>query len=485
MSSSLNDADRTRDVVGGGRRHAKRSRRVGVPLSITLVIIMVVLTGFGLWGASVAVNTVMRAYVFAQTDHQLRETASGWGGRGDIFVPNDKRPPTNLYIQRITSDGQSLVLNDTDSAPEITGTLPLGECFTQPATLDSASNTSWRVCTSKTSQGFLIIAKPLDLEGKILQQLALVQLVISTVVLAVISVLALAVILRALRPLRRVEKVAAAVAAGNLDERVPDWPQNTEVGRLGHGLNTMISRLQASILDAQTKEEQMRRFVGDASHELRTPLTSVKGYAELYRSGATQDAGMVLSRIEEEATRMSGLVEDLLALTRAEGQKLDTRDVDVLETATGVAASMRAAHPGRTISVVATGDEPPIVQGDPDRLHQVLLNLVANGLVHGGPDAQVTLKVGPAPVRENFPNGAIEIQVSDDGAGMSEKDAAHVFERFYRADSSRSRAKGGSGLGLAIAKSLVEAHGGEISVQSELGAGTTFTILLPLEKKIL
>ena len=216
----------------------------------------------------------------------------------------------------------------------------------------------------------------------------------------------------------------------------------------------------------------MRRFVGDASHELRTPLTSLRGYTELYRSGATQDPEFVFEKIDAESKRMSLLVEDLLALTRAEGSRLDMRKVDMLELVLSVGSSAHAAFAGRTIDVNNAADDIPIVDGDADRLHQILLNLVSNGIRHGGPEASVTLTL-----RDDAEH--VLIDVADDGKGISPEDASHIFERFYRADTSRTRDTGGSGLGLAIVKSLVEQHGGSISVESELGRGSVFTVCLP------
>ena len=169
---------------------------------------------------------------------------------------------------------------------------------------------------------------------------------------------------------------------------------------------------------------------------------------------------------------MSLLVEDLLALTRAEGSRLDMRKVDMLELVLSVGSSAHAAFAGRTIEVNNAADDIPIVDGDADRLHQVLLNLVSNGIRHGGPEASVTLTL-----RADAEH--VLIDVADDGKGISPEDAAHIFERFYRADTSRTRDTGGSGLGLAIVKSLVEQHGGSISVDSELGSGSVFTICLP------
>ena len=169
---------------------------------------------------------------------------------------------------------------------------------------------------------------------------------------------------------------------------------------------------------------------------------------------------------------MSLLVEDLLALTRAEGTRLDLRSVDLLELSLSVGSSARAAFPERGVKVVNKAQSIPVVNGDADRLHQVLLNLISNGLRHGGEDATVTLQL-----RRDSKD--ILVDVIDDGKGMSSEDAAHIFERFYRADSSRTRDTGGSGLGLAIVHSLVEQHGGSISVDSKLGHGTTFTVRLP------
>jgi len=212
--------------------------------------------------------------------------------------------------------------------------------------------------------------------------------------------------------------------------------------------------------------------VGDASHELRTPLTSLRGYTELYRSGITDDVDMVLSKIDAESSRMSYLVEDLLALTRAEGTRLDIRPVDVLELSLSVASSARAAFTGRSINVVNNTSGVPVVYGDASRLHQVVLNLITNGFRHGGEDAEITIELE----REG---DDVLVKVIDTGRGMDPEVSAHIFERFYREDTSRTRDTGGSGLGLAIVKSLVEQHGGSITVESELGVGSTFTVRLP------
>ena len=234
----------------------------------------------------------------------------------------------------------------------------------------------------------------------------------------------------------------------------------------------MVSKLQDSLETARTQEEQMRRFVGDASHELRTPLTSVRGYTELYRKGMANDPDMVLGKIDEESARMQLLVEDLLALTRAEGARLEKKPMDVLEWVLSAKSTVDAAFPDRSVEVITDTPEIAQVNGDPDRLHQVLVNLITNAYKHAGPDAEVTVTI-----RKNLDR--VVIDVADNGCGMEAKDAEHIFERFYRADSSRNRATGGSGLGLAITKSLIEAHDGTVKVVTAPGEGSTFTISLP------
>ena len=156
------------------------------------------------------------------------------------------------------------------------------------------------------------------------------------------------------------------------------------------------------------------------------------------------------------------------------GSRLELKTVDLLELSLSVASSARAAFPGRKVCVKNETSSVPVVQGDASRLHQVLLNLISNGLTHGGPDASVSVTL-----RLDDETDDVVLSVTDDGRGMPAAVAAQVFERFYREDASRSRASGGSGLGLAITKSLVDKHGGTITVDSEEGVGSTFTVRLP------
>ena len=472
--------------ASGPGQHPARAKRGGhagsrlkrIPLRVTLLVIVLVMSGIGLTVSAAAVGTLMRGYSYSQIDKQLTDAMGSWAGRNLLRPdPNAARPPSDFYVQKIYGDGTSLVFNDNDSAPDVRSIGQADRPVTVPALKDSADSADWRAIASKQGPVVTIVAVSLKSSQRLLVWLTLLQLLIGLVVLLVLGVIGWFVIKRALRPLCEVEETAVAIAGGELDRRVPSWPANTEVGHLAQSLNIMLGRLQESITTARDKEEQMRRFVGDASHELRTPLTSVRGFAELYRSGATTDAGYVLGRIEDESRRMSLLVEDLLALTRAEGSPMVITDCDPREIAGTVVSSASVAHPDRSVRlhIDDAGGPIPVISGDAARLNQVLTNLVNNALVHAGPGAEVDVTVAES-------GGDAVFTVADNGCGMEQKDVDHIFERFYRVDCSRSRGRdcaSGSGLGLAIVRSLVLAHKGSIRVDSELGKGTVFTVTVP------
>lgn len=455
-------------------------RQVGrtIPLRTRIILLVVGIAGLGLLVNAVAVSSLMREVSYSRLDQELENAMSSWARTVEIFDIEGIRqgPPSDYYVAQVFSDGSSIIFNDSQSGPDLAETKVGTPPHTVAAAEGSSSQTPWRVVASRNGDQITVVGKSMGRESMLLYRLVIAQLVIGVLILVAILISSFYLVRRSLRPLREVEETAKSIAGGDLDRRVPQWPMTTEVGQLANALNVMLEQLQASILNAQEKEAQMRRFVGDASHELRTPLTSVKGYSELYHSGATNDPDWVLSKISGEAQRMSVLVEDLLSLTRAEGQTMEKHPVDMLELSLAVSSSLRAAWPGRSITVVNNAPTVPVVEGDPTRLHQVLTNIVANGLNHGGPEAKVEISITTGA-------DSVVIRVSDDGMGMSEEDSQHIFERFYRADTSRSRVSGGSGLGLAITKSLVEGHGGSINVESEIGRGTVFTITLPALKE--
>jgi two-component system OmpR family sensor kinase len=251
------------------------------------------------------------------------------------------------------------------------------------------------------------------------------------------------------------------------------------VGQLAESMNTLLSAVETQFAARLAHEEQMRQFLADASHELRTPLTSIRGYAELARmqreQGGTTDtvdtAGN-LERIESEGTRMSRLVDDLLTLARTDqGAEPQREWVEVDDLLDEAISGVRAAYPARQIDVTSV---PGLtVVGDRDQLMRVVRNLITNAAVHTRPD-------GPISVTATRDVNWAVLRIADSGPGLPPEAAAHVFERFWRADKSRARARGGSGLGLAIVASIVQAHGGNVRFDSTVEHGSAVTVTLPI-----
>jgi two-component system OmpR family sensor kinase len=239
----------------------------------------------------------------------------------------------------------------------------------------------------------------------------------------------------------------------------------------------MLSRIEQSF-DARTESEsKLRRFVADASHELRTPLTAIRGFSELYRQGAVsgeEPTRELIGRIEGESKRMGSLVEDLLLLARLDqAREMNMKPVNLETVVESAVASARAAGPNHSV-LFTEKDEELFALGDEARIHQVVANLLANARAHTPAGTQITVDI------ERDVDG-IRIAVSDNGPGLLADDQKKIFERFYRADTSRVRVDGeGSGLGLSIVDAVMKAHGGSVSVQSELGKGSTFTLFFPV-----
>jgi two-component system OmpR family sensor kinase len=294
-------------------------------------------------------------------------------------------------------------------------------------------------------------------------------------VLTLLAAIAWAIVRVGLRPLDRMADTAARIAGGELDHRVDDDDARTETGRLGLALNRMLDRLATALRDREASERRMRRFLADASHELRTPLSSMRGYAELFRMGAARepaDVEKAMRRIEEESVRMGSLVEDMLSLARLdEPAAVAHEDVDLAALVRDAVDDARATAPDRAITAEANGRV--TVRGDADRLRQVLANLIGNALSHTPPGS---------PVEVGVTTDATEarVEVRDHGPGLPAGDPAVLFERFWRAEAGRERARGGAGLGLAIVAAIAEAHGGRVSASDAPGGGASFVVALPL-----
>ena len=464
-----------------------RRLRVTLSLRLALVAALLLLAACGLTTSGIAVTEILRHSLIKRVDQTLGEASHGWAQapRGSLPVrrgPTLDRPPSDFYVRYVTVDGHTTtVVNDSNAEPVLPANNDVGP---QPTTVGSVdrSGVQWRVVSVRGPTGRLVtVAYDLSDIQQTVRSLVLLQFGIGAAVLLVLGLAGSWVVHRSLRPLTEVEKTAAAIAAGQLDRRVPERDPRTEVGRLSQALNGMLAQIQrafasseASAEKARTSEERMRRFITDASHELRTPLTTMRGFAELYRQGAARDMEMVMSRIESESRRMGLLVDDLLLLARLDAQRpIEQNRVDLLALASDAVHDAQAVAPKRNITMeVVDGPGTPEVLGDEPRLRQVLGNLVTNALQHTPESADITVRVG------TDVDDAI-LEVVDEGPGMSQQDALRIFERFYRTDSSRARISGGSGLGLSIVDSLVNAHGGIVTVTTAPGQGCRFYVSLP------
>jgi two-component system OmpR family sensor kinase len=317
-----------------------------------------------------------------------------------------------------------------------------------------------------------------------------------------------------MRPLTTIEKTAGSIAGGDLTRRVPDPEEGepearTEVGSLARSLNIMLTQIEHAVTAqaasetaarsaeivardaaeaalisearARRSEEKMRQFVADASHELRTPLTTIRGFAELYRQGAVRtpkETASLVKRIEDEARRMGLLVEDLLLLARMDEERpLLLGPVELRVLAMEAVQGTQVMAPDRLIGlIVAPGSGDLVVEGDDGRLRQVINNLMTNAVAHTPAGTPIELKLA----REGT---QALIEVIDHGHGLDAEQTERVFERFYRADSARTRTADGqvsTGLGLAIVAALIAAHEGTVEVDSKPGEGATFRVRLPL-----
>jgi two-component system, OmpR family, sensor histidine kinase TrcS len=307
---------------------------------------------------------------------------------------------------------------------------------------------------------------------------------VTTLAVVVTALSTIVVVRLALRSLDRVAATAAEVATLPLDRdhyaitpRVPaaDTDPDTEVGLVGDTLNRLLDHVERALAEVAASDRRMRQFITDASHELRTPLAAIHGYAELTRQDSAtlpDTTEYSLARIEAEAQRMHALVADLLLLSRLdEGEDLDTSDVDLTELVVDAVNDAAVSAPAHRW-VTSVPDDAVWVNGDRARLHQMLANLLSNARVHTPDGTTVT-----ASVTVGGDGRYVELTVADDGPGIDGDLLPHLFERFVRADRSRSRLAGSFGLGLSIVASIVQAHDGTIEAESAYGR-TEFRIRL-------
>ncbi|MGX6608142.1 ATP-binding protein [Micromonosporaceae bacterium Da 78-11] len=495
-----------------------RPRRWGHwTLRSRLVLVVGALTAVALLIANVAGLVLIRTSMRNRVDDQLKGMIRPFAGAPRFeggAAPRNRvlrlGPDQVVYMYTVdgTLDvGRSSISDATRPAVAPQGELrnrlsaPVPAPYTVPAQDGSAD---WRVVVVPDIEtgGAALIGLSLSEVEQTGDQLALIDAGVTVLVLALLGLGAAFVVRLGLRPLDDMERLATDISAGNLSSRIADTDPHTEPGRLGLALNSMLSRIEDEV-DARTASDQrLRQFVADASHELRTPLTSIRGFAELYRRGGAPPGAALdetMSRIEGEAGRMGVLVEDMLMLARLDQRRPPAkRPVDLLEIAADTVRDAHARVPGRPVRLAGLRDdtdtfEPATVLGDDHGLRQVATNLVANALQHTPAHSTVTIRVGrltsrPAlggtvrsgPVTTSAGVALAVLEVVDDGPGVPAAHAPRVFERLYRADSSRTRGKGGgSGLGLSIVAAIVHGHGGWVELDEPPGGGAVFRVLLP------
>ncbi|WP_307815975.1 sensor histidine kinase [Myceligenerans indicum] len=494
-----------------------------IPLRDRLVAITAFLVVAGLIVTGLLARGIVGQYLVGQVDDQLKLKAPALVSVAPS-LQSANGLPSDYYVEYRYASGNVKPVR-TDASVETFGYPDIpdltydevaqraGQPFTVRAVWGSEEATRWRVypfvnanTTDVSAPETAFVALPL---GKVD---AALEILSRTLVLAGLGIVLLGLVLawlmigRSLRQLREIETAAASIAAGDLSRRVPAPPPSTEVGSLAESLNSMLAQIETAFSAREASETRMRQFVSDASHELRTPLATIRGYGELYRMGALdgpdgpdgERVADTMNRVEDAARRMGTLVNDLLVLARLdEGRPLAHAPVDVTDLAQEGAQDLHALDPSREVRVVGLGgvDEedtqpgdaaarglsgpdrgvagPVMTEGDGGRLRQVLTNLIGNVAQHTPAGSPAEIAVGRGP------DGEAVIEVRDHGPGVTGEHAERMFERFYRADSSRNRSSGGSGLGLAIVAAIVDAHDGAIDVTPTPGGGLTVRVTLP------
>ncbi|MFC9915236.1 sensor histidine kinase [Streptomyces sp. NPDC127197] len=503
-----------------------------------VLLLAVVLLTAGFTTFALVTGNALRSYMEDRVDSQLRATAQVFA----VLPPKvaetgaERQPPAGLadfstdvlgnpVITYVAKDGtvESSIdsLAGANRTKEAQGpalsrldTAAVAAHGGRPFTVGSTKGEArWRViavprvtpaalpgatATPSADSGSVVVATSMDQVNSTVGRMWQNYRITGLGLLAVLAVACWFAVRSGLRPLSRVEQTAAEIAGGDLSRRIPELAgPNTELGRLAAALNGMLGQLETAFAARAESEARMSRFVADASHELRTPLAGIKGLTDLHRMGALpdrEDIDATMDRIARESERLTRLVEDMLQLARLDEHALkvlgrptvrrapnsppglDLAPADLRTLAADALHDVRALDPARAVTLTGpSGDGPPAsapALADEARLRQVVTNLVGNAVTHTAPGTAIRIGVGTV-------GGHAVLEVADQGPGLTPNQSSRIFERFYRADTSRTRATGGAGLGLAIVHSLVTAHGGHVKVDSTPGQGATFRILLP------
>ncbi|WP_309123705.1 sensor histidine kinase [Arthrobacter sp.] len=461
-------------------------------LRTQLIAIMTLLMVFTVAITGIVTISLLRNSLVVQMDKDIQANAQSVTNSIGAIGSDTNQNLLRFYGLWLDENGESIRSTHSPDALEVPVIPRLSREEVEAMNLDaftvpgSRNESEWRVIVFPLIEedSSVAVATRMSTVHDTVSEAGRIIFTVGLFSIAAASIVAYLAVTRQFRPLSRVERTAAAIAGGDLSRRVEVERPATEVGRLSRSLNAMLSHIESAFAARMESERKMRRFVADASHELRTPLVTIRGFSELYRHGALQndeDVKAAMGRIESEAKRMGQLVEDLLTLARIDEQRpLEAQPLDLLVLGNDAAMDARAIAPDRTIRVIGLDGGParhaPTV-GDEARLRQVVANLMTNALRYTPEGSPIEVAVGVAPVIHGRSDAVIEVR--DHGPGISEEDASRVFERFYRADSSRYRETGGTGLGLAIVAALVAQHDGSVRLEETPGGGATLSIRLP------
>ena len=408
------------------------------------------------------------------------------GGAGDADADNrpfDGPPLDTLF--GVSANGKTSAVIRTEDGPSqidpaTTEALAAVPPDGQGHDVKIPGHGEYRVSPQNTQSGLIIIGLSSSSVDGPVSRLIVWEVLVGVLGIAAAAVAGVVLVRRQLRPLREVAATAHHVAelplaTGDIElaERVPDrlTDENTEVGQVGAALNTLLEHVESSLTARHESEQQVRQFVADASHELRTPLTTIRGYTELARRRPDDPATTrtALDKVEEESARMTSMVEDLLLLARLDsGRPLERHPLDLSRLLVEAVSDARVVDPTHRWQLDVP-EESIEVNGDVQRLHQVVTNLLANARKYTPPGTTVTVSAKPG-----------GFTVHDDGPGFPPGLAEHAFERFARGDVARTRGdKGGAGLGLALVQAIVTAHGGKVRLTSRPGS-TEVTVALPI-----
>ncbi|WP_081710298.1 sensor histidine kinase [Arthrobacter sp. 35W] len=467
-----------------------------------LVAIISALLSLSLLALGTTTFLLLHSFLEDQMDAQLQTFQKSIAG--GVHAENNPDNPIGFeyYVGYFAQDGSLVGQNRSGKDQPVMSPLTLnqanllaGRPFTAPS---SDGGDPWRLILVSPATitvtasdgpakfvGYVVVGLPYESLNGTMERLAVVIAGVAILAITLGTMIAYWTVTRSFRPLARVERTAAAIAAGDLSRRVHIENPNTEVGRLSGSLNAMLAHIESAFAARTASETRMRRFVADASHELRTPLVTIRGFSELYRHGALQtpeDVGTAMGRIESEAKRMGELVEDLLMLARIDEQRpLQLKPVDLLLLGHDAVVDARAIAGDRTITVQGLDGGPATsapTRGDEAKLRQVVANLMGNCLRYTPEGTPLEILVG---TRTEADRQVSVLAIRDHGPGISDEEAPRIFERFYRADTSRNRNTGGSGLGLAIVAAIVAAHSGTVRLEPTEGGGATMVITLPFE----